>query len=161
MPTGRQCEKTNKNIVTVDNSARDWGGNTKDFFEFLFGRNGLRPSRFYVTKDNMMVMASEVGVYDTPPSNVALKVNEEINASPDRPTLRISFPAELALDERSSPSIWCSLCIVFDIENFSSRGKTARRKHFFFEHGRRTIRVDRNSDRAIENVFTKHTGCSH
>lgn len=48
-------------------------------FEFLFGRNGLRPSRFYVTKDNMMVMASEVGVYDTPPSNVVLKVNEETN----------------------------------------------------------------------------------
>ncbi|XP_053987028.1 uncharacterized protein LOC128880703 isoform X1 [Hylaeus volcanicus] len=39
----------------------------------ILDRNGLRPSRFYVTKDNMMVMASEVGVYDTPPSNVALK----------------------------------------------------------------------------------------
>lgn len=46
----------------------------KNFFEFLFGRNGLRPSRFYVTKDNVMVMASEVGVYDTPPGNVILKV---------------------------------------------------------------------------------------
>ncbi|XP_043522456.1 glutamate synthase [NADH] isoform X1 [Frieseomelitta varia] len=39
----------------------------------ILDRNGLRPSRFYVTKDNMMVMASEVGVYDTPPSNVILK----------------------------------------------------------------------------------------
>uniref|UniRef100_UPI0014793D12 putative glutamate synthase [NADPH] isoform X1 n=2 Tax=Osmia lignaria TaxID=473952 RepID=UPI0014793D12 len=39
----------------------------------ILDRNGLRPSRFYVTKDNMMVMASEVGVYDTPPSNVVLK----------------------------------------------------------------------------------------
>lgn len=67
-------ERTNNN-----NSARLYerfkGSNTKDFFEFLFGRNGLRPSRFYVTKDNVMVMASEVGVYDTPPSNVVLKVN--------------------------------------------------------------------------------------
>ncbi|XP_076386960.1 uncharacterized protein LOC100882019 isoform X2 [Megachile rotundata] len=39
----------------------------------ILDRNGLRPSRFYVTKDNMMVMASEVGVYDTPPGNVVLK----------------------------------------------------------------------------------------
>ncbi|XP_043275732.1 glutamate synthase [NADH] isoform X2 [Venturia canescens] len=39
----------------------------------ILDRNGLRPSRFYVTKDNLMVMASEVGVYDTPPSNVVLK----------------------------------------------------------------------------------------
>ncbi|XP_044009737.1 glutamate synthase [NADH] isoform X3 [Aphidius gifuensis] len=39
----------------------------------ILDRNGLRPSRFYVTKDNMMVMASEVGVFDTPPSNVVLK----------------------------------------------------------------------------------------
>lgn len=38
-------------------------------------RNGLRPSRFYVLKDNIMVMASEVGVYDTEPENVALKVS--------------------------------------------------------------------------------------
>ncbi|XP_048520396.1 glutamate synthase [NADH]-like isoform X1 [Dendroctonus ponderosae] len=36
-------------------------------------RNGLRPSRFYITKDNIMVMASEVGVYDVDPANVILK----------------------------------------------------------------------------------------
>lgn len=40
----------------------------------ILDRNGLRPSRFYVLKDNIMVMASEVGVYDTDPANVALKV---------------------------------------------------------------------------------------
>ncbi|XP_046666504.1 glutamate synthase [NADH] [Homalodisca vitripennis] len=39
----------------------------------ILDRNGLRPSRFYVLKDNIMVMASEVGVYDTDPANVALK----------------------------------------------------------------------------------------
>ncbi|XP_044595767.1 glutamate synthase [NADH] isoform X1 [Cotesia glomerata] len=43
------------------------------FVGAILDRNGLRPSRFYVTKDNMMVMASEVGVYDTPPSNIVLK----------------------------------------------------------------------------------------
>ncbi|XP_026474979.1 glutamate synthase [NADH], amyloplastic isoform X2 [Ctenocephalides felis] len=39
----------------------------------VLDRNGLRPSRFYVTKDNILVMASEVGVYDTEPENIILK----------------------------------------------------------------------------------------
>ncbi|XP_017778154.1 PREDICTED: glutamate synthase [NADH], amyloplastic isoform X1 [Nicrophorus vespilloides] len=39
----------------------------------ILDRNGLRPSRFYLTKDNIMVMASEVGVYDVDPSEVILK----------------------------------------------------------------------------------------
>src|SRR5205814_154506 len=36
-------------------------------------RNGLRPSRYYVTKDNLVVMASEVGVLDIPPEQVLRK----------------------------------------------------------------------------------------
>lgn len=40
----------------------------------ILDRNGLRPSRFYVTKDNLLIMASEVGVYDVDPKDVALKV---------------------------------------------------------------------------------------
>ncbi|KAK5646014.1 hypothetical protein RI129_004478 [Pyrocoelia pectoralis] len=36
-------------------------------------RNGLRPSRFYITDDNILIMASEVGVYDVDPSKVTLK----------------------------------------------------------------------------------------
>lgn len=43
------------------------------FIGAVLDRNGLRPSRFYITKDNMMVMASEVGVYDVDPSQVILK----------------------------------------------------------------------------------------
>ncbi|GAB0093859.1 glutamate synthase [Sergentomyia squamirostris] len=39
----------------------------------VLDRNGLRPSRFYVTKDNILIMASEVGVYDVAPENVVLK----------------------------------------------------------------------------------------
>jgi glutamate synthase (NADPH/NADH) large chain len=30
----------------------------------------LRPSRYYVTKDDVVIMASEVGVLDVPPENV-------------------------------------------------------------------------------------------
>jgi glutamate synthase (ferredoxin) len=36
-------------------------------------RNGLRPSRYYVTKDGLVVMASEVGVVDIPPENILRK----------------------------------------------------------------------------------------
>jgi len=36
-------------------------------------RNGLRPSRYYVTKDNLVVLASEVGVLDIPPEDIVLK----------------------------------------------------------------------------------------
>lgn len=40
----------------------------------ILDRNGLRPSRFYVTKDNIMYMASEVGVIDLPTADVVQKV---------------------------------------------------------------------------------------
>ncbi len=36
-------------------------------------RNGLRPSRYYVTKDDRVIMASEVGVLDIAPENIAHK----------------------------------------------------------------------------------------
>ncbi|XP_026328988.1 glutamate synthase [NADH], amyloplastic isoform X2 [Hyposmocoma kahamanoa] len=39
----------------------------------ILDRNGLRPSRFYVTSENVLVMASEVGVYDVEPEKVILK----------------------------------------------------------------------------------------
>ncbi|MBI3650272.1 MAG: glutamate synthase large subunit [Acidobacteria bacterium] len=39
----------------------------------VLDRNGLRPSRYYVTKDDLVVMASEVGVLDIPPDQIVLK----------------------------------------------------------------------------------------
>ncbi|OGK98286.1 MAG: glutamate synthase subunit alpha [Candidatus Rokubacteria bacterium RIFCSPLOWO2_02_FULL_73_56] len=39
----------------------------------VLDRNGLRPSRYYVTKDDLVIMASEVGVLDIPPENVLVK----------------------------------------------------------------------------------------
>jgi glutamate synthase (ferredoxin) len=39
----------------------------------VLDRNGLRPSRYYVTKDGLVVMASEVGVLDIPPEQVQQK----------------------------------------------------------------------------------------
>jgi glutamate synthase (ferredoxin) len=39
----------------------------------VLDRNGLRPSRYYVTKDDLVIMASEVGVLDIPPEDVLIK----------------------------------------------------------------------------------------
>jgi len=39
----------------------------------VLDRNGLRPSRYYVTNDDKVVMASEVGVLDVDPANVKSK----------------------------------------------------------------------------------------
>jgi len=39
----------------------------------VLDRNGLRPSRYYVTKDGLVVMASEVGVLDVPPEQIQQK----------------------------------------------------------------------------------------
>jgi glutamate synthase (NADPH) large chain len=39
----------------------------------ILDRNGLRPSRYYVTKDDLVVMASEVGVLDIPADEIVVK----------------------------------------------------------------------------------------
>ncbi len=39
----------------------------------VLDRNGLRPSRYYVTKDGLVIMASEVGVLEVAPENVLIK----------------------------------------------------------------------------------------
>ncbi len=39
----------------------------------VLDRNGLRPSRYYVTKDGLVIMASEVGVLDIPAEEILVK----------------------------------------------------------------------------------------
>jgi glutamate synthase (ferredoxin) len=43
------------------------------FIGAVLDRNGLRPSRYYVTKDDLVIMASEAGVLPIEPENIALK----------------------------------------------------------------------------------------
>lgn len=44
-----------------------------DLLGATLDRNGLRPSRYYVTKDGMLILSSEVGVLDIPEEKIALK----------------------------------------------------------------------------------------
>ena len=43
----------------------------------ILDRNGLRPFRYLVTRDDMLVMASEVGVLDIPPEDILFKARLE------------------------------------------------------------------------------------
>ena len=44
-----------------------------ELFGATLDRNGLRPSRYYVTKDKRLILASEVGVLDIPEENILEK----------------------------------------------------------------------------------------
>ncbi|MBH1940536.1 glutamate synthase large subunit [Mobilitalea sibirica] len=44
-----------------------------DLMGAVLDRNGLRPSRYYITKDDYVVLSSEVGVLDIPAENVVKK----------------------------------------------------------------------------------------
>ena len=52
-----------------DGPAR-WSSPTGTSIGAVLDRNGLRPSRYYVPKDGMVVMASEVGVLDVAPKDI-------------------------------------------------------------------------------------------
>ena len=44
-----------------------------DLLGATLDRNGLRPSRYYITKDDMLILSSEVGVLDIPEENIKIK----------------------------------------------------------------------------------------
>lgn len=44
-----------------------------DIMGAVLDRNGLRPSRYYITKDNNLVLSSEVGALPIPPENIVKK----------------------------------------------------------------------------------------
>lgn len=44
-----------------------------DIMGAVLDRNGLRPSRYYITKDGELILSSEVGVLDIDPANIEIK----------------------------------------------------------------------------------------
>ncbi len=67
----------------------------------VLDRNGLRPSRYYVTKDDMVIMASEVGVLDIAPENVL----EKRRLEPGRMFLVDTVQGRIVSDEELKQAI--------------------------------------------------------
>lgn len=44
-----------------------------DYMGAILDRNGLRPSRYYITNDDQLILSSEVGVLDIDPSKIVAK----------------------------------------------------------------------------------------
>ena len=45
-----------------------------DVMGAVLDRNGLRPSRYYITKDGRMILSSEVGVLECEPDNILVRI---------------------------------------------------------------------------------------
>ena len=67
----------------------------------VLDRNGLRPSRYYVTKDDLVIMASEVGVLDIAPERVLSKGRLQ----PGRMFLVDTVQGRIVADEEIKESI--------------------------------------------------------
>ena len=44
-----------------------------DYMGAVLDRNGLRPSRYYITTDDQLILSSEVGVFEIPPEKIVKK----------------------------------------------------------------------------------------
>ncbi|AFA47532.1 glutamate synthase large subunit [Acetobacterium woodii] len=69
----------------------------------VLDRNGLRPSRYYVTKDDMVILSSEVGVLDIPPENILCKER----LKPGRMLMIDTEKGEIINDEDLKHSVAC------------------------------------------------------
>ncbi|MGI0493792.1 glutamate synthase large subunit [Alkalinema pantanalense CENA528] len=102
----------------------------------VLDRNGLRPSRYYVTKDDLVIMASEAGVLPIEPDRVAHKgrlqpgrmflvdmnqgriiadeeiKNEIVNAQPYREWLNQYLVDLTTLPEQAQPSLAETLTLI-------------------------------------------------
>lgn len=76
----------------------------------LLDRNGLRPARYVITKDDFIVLASEAGVLDLPPDSIhergALRPGQAILVDPDRGRVRMDGEIKTHLARRQPYRRW-------------------------------------------------------
>ncbi len=99
-------------------------------------RNGLRPSRYYVTKDDLVIMASEAGVLPIAPERVAHKgrlqpgrmflVDMEEGRIVADDEIKEKIAARAALPRSGSTSTWSKLADVTDAPELPAAGSRDR-----------------------------------
>ena len=91
----------------------------------ILDRNGLRPSRYYLTKDGFVIMASEVGVLDVEPKNIIqksrLKPGRMLLVDVKRKILAKDEDVKLAIAQLRPYALW--LKEMFTIQDLKEEAK--------------------------------------
>ncbi len=132
----------------------------------VLDRNGLRPSRYYITKDDLVIMASEVGVLDIEPERILKKDRLQ----PGRMFLVDTLEGRIISDEEIKASIasekpygeWISRNVI-DISALPDHPQmknpdedkyslTARQKVFGYTREDITMQIIPMSEKGVEMV---------
>ena len=132
----------------------------------VLDRNGLRPSRYYITKDDLVIMASEVGVLDIAPERILKKDRLQ----PGRMFLVDTAQGRIISDEEIKETIanelpygeWIERNII-DLEALTDHPQlknpdedkyslTARQKVFGYTQEDLTLQIKTMSEKGVELV---------
>ena len=132
----------------------------------VLDRNGLRPSRYYITKDDLVIMASEVGVLDIAPERILKKDRLQ----PGRMFLVDTAQGRIISDEEIKETIaveqpygeWIERNII-DLEALTDHPQlknpdeekyslTARQKVFGYTQEDLTLQIKIMSEKVVELV---------
>ena len=132
----------------------------------VLDRNGLRPSRYYITKDDLVIMASEVGVLDIAPERILKKDRLQ----PGRMFLVDTAQGRIISDEEIKETIaveqpygeWIERNII-DLEALTDHPQlknpdeekyslTARQKVFGYTQEDLTLQIKIMSEKGVELV---------
>ena len=132
----------------------------------VLDRNGLRPSRYYITKDDLVIMASEVGVLDIAPERILKKDRLQ----PGRMFLVDTAQGRIISDEEIKETIaseqpygeWIERNII-DLEALPDHPQlknpdedkyslTARQKVFGYTQEDLTLQIKSMSEKGVELV---------
>jgi glutamate synthase (NADPH/NADH) large chain len=94
----------------------------------VLDRNGLRPSRYYVTKDDKVILASEVGVLDIKPGNVKYKGRLE--------------PGKMLLIDTKSQRIISDEEIKHKVSNLHPYGEWNKKHIFYLDDMKHDMKAD-------------------
>jgi len=132
----------------------------------VLDRNGLRPSRYYITKDDLVIMASEVGVLDIAPERILKKDRLQ----PGRMFLVDTAQGRIISDEEIKQGVACEQPYrewiernIVDLEELTDHDPlknpdedkfslTARQKVFGYTQEDLTLQIKAMSEKGVELI---------